>query len=72
MNKMCRPAGEVDVTAECVPMLEIDEALQAIGEISHAETIEYSSDAQNSHTSHIDKKCAFGCQRTFDIDTVVL
>lgn len=31
-----------------VPASEINEALQAIGEISHAENMEYSSDAQSS------------------------
>lgn len=30
------------------PASEINEALQAIGEISHAENMEYSSDAQSS------------------------
>ncbi|KAJ4936725.1 hypothetical protein JOQ06_001311, partial [Pogonophryne albipinna] len=31
-----------------LPVTQIDEALEAIGEISHAENMEYSSDAQSS------------------------
>lgn len=37
-----------------LPAAEINGALEAIGEISHAENMEYSSDAQSSHTGPID------------------
>lgn len=63
-----------------LPAAEINGALEAIGEISHAENMEYSSDAQSSHTGPIDwSGCVFEGGGgagvyigTSDIDTVAL
>ncbi|KAK5888808.1 hypothetical protein CesoFtcFv8_014866 [Champsocephalus esox] len=66
-----------------LPVTQIDEALEAIGEISHAENMEYSSDAQSSRPATATQALLTNlgvCLRrgdgsyigTSDIDTVAL
>lgn len=68
-----------------MPAGEINGALEAIGEISHAENMEYSSDAQSSQPATVtqvlidESGCVFEGGRgagvyigTSDIDTVAL
>lgn len=65
-----------------LPATEINDALEVIGEISHAENMEYSSDAQSTRpatTTHILLTNLGVCLRgaavyigTSDIDTVAL
>ncbi len=66
-----------------LPASEINEALEAIGEISHAETMEYSSDAHSSQPATATQALLTNlgvCLRggtgsyigTSDIDTVAL
>lgn len=68
-----------------LPAREINQALEAIGEISHAENLEYSSDAQSSQPATVtqvlidESGCVFEGGNgtgvyigTSDIDTVAL